>query len=394
MNLTPFLDRVLAFGEMRERAAHCAACSEVNLTPFLAGPVFDPVLDSFTPLSDAAFYEGHKMPPKPDDQTEINPAGGFLVFPPKRAHINPSDLQPSKESRFQLQESVVAKIEAIGRARVKIHKYRFPDNQIQLWQDDELVVLAQSVIASSEIEGEEVSVDLIPIIVSDEPHPLGDLDNAGSEVSQRLGVIRNIYKAYVWALKSPPLLMVSSDLILELHYRMFHDSLHYGPHAGKLKDAEVSVKGSKYLVETLTPARVPEALQCLCDRTNDAFMKNRTHQRKPLLTIIGEFIIDFLAIHPFRDGNGRLARLLSTYLLVRIGYHFSALYPMDTIINDRRAEYFEALFSGQRNWYCEDEDLTQWIEFYVDAIHEQWERAHRKLKRAHENQRGAPADWN
>lgn len=328
------------------------------------------------------------MPLKPDDRTEIDPDGGHSLIPPKHTKIDPPDLQPSRTSRFQLQESLVAKIEAIGRARVKIHKYKFPDDQYQLWQaEDELFVLAQSVIASSEIEGEEVSVDLIPMIVNDEPNQFEHERNPSAEIQQRLGVVRNIYKTYIWALTNPPQQIVSPEFILELHYRMFHDSPHYGAHAGKFKDIQVNVKGTKYLVETLTPIRVPEALQKLCERTNLAFLRNRTHQSKPLLTIIGEFIIDFLAIHPFRDGNGRLARLLSTYLLSRIGYHFSAIYPMDTVINDSRAEYFEALFSGQRNWYTPDEDLTQWIEFYIDAIYEQWARAHRKLKRTQELRR-------
>jgi Fic family protein len=325
------------------------------------------------------------MPLKPDDQTEISPAGGYFVFPPRQTKINPADLEPKNVSRFKLREPLVAKIEAIGRARVKIYEYKFPDDPHRLWQDEEeLSVLAQSVIASSEIEGEEVSVDIIPLIVSDEPNQIDDPSDSGSEVRQRLGVVRSIYKAYVWALTNQPQQMVSPEFICELHYRMFCDSTYYGPYAGKLKDAEVNVQGSRYYVETLASARVPEALRCLCDRTNDSFRRNRTQQSKPLLTIIGEFVIDFLAIHPFRDGNGRLARLLSTYLLDRIGYHFSAIYPMDTIINDRRAEYFEALFSGQRNWYTIDEDLTQWIEFYVDAIYEQWERAHRKLRHAQE----------
>ena len=57
------------------------------------------------------------------------------------------------------------------------------------------------------------------------------------------------------------------------------------------------------------------------------------------------------------------------------------LYPLDSIINEWREEYFEALFNSQQNWYSENEDLSEWVTFYIDAVYEQWERAYRALQR-------------
>ncbi len=332
------------------------------------------------------------MPILPDDRTEIAPEGGLRIIPPKSTTIDSETLIPANSSRFILTQSLAAKIEAIARARLKYARITEPSSSLSTqtrWsQHDNLSALAQSVIASSEIEGEEISVDLIPVILNDEG--IGDSNiKPTDELSQRLTVVRNIYKAYLWALTSSRVdnEYVSKEFICELHNRMFCDSSHYSAFAGKLKDRDVEVRGSVYLVKTLSYTKTSEALQKLCDRTNLAFRRNRSHQESPLITIIGEFLLDFLAIHPFLDGNGRIARLLSTYLLDRVGYHFSSIYPMDTIINESRAEYFEALFLGQRNWYTKHEDLTTWIEFYVDAVYEQWERAHRKLKRAESTQR-------
>lgn len=328
------------------------------------------------------------MPVYPDDRTEIAPQGGVRLIPPKSTSIDSESLTPANSSRFKLSQPLAAKIEAIARARVKYRQLTEPSASHPRWsQHDNLSALCQSVIASSEIEGEQISVDLIPVILNDEG--IGDSNlKPTDELSQRLTVVKNIYKAYLWALTSSRVNneYVSMDFICELHNRMFCDSSHYSTFAGKLKDQEVVVQGSVYLVKTLSYTKTREALQKLCDRTNLAFRRNKSHQESPLITIIGEFLLDFLAIHPFRDGNGRIARLLSTYLLDRVGYHFSSIYPMDTIINENRAEYFESLFSGQRNWYSKDEDLTNWIEFYVDAVFEQWERAHRKLKRAESTQ--------
>jgi Fic family protein len=91
-------------------------------------------------------------------------------------------------------------------------------------------------------------------------------------------------------------------------------------------------------------------------------------------------VVDFLAIHPFSDGNGRTARLLSTYLLERAGYHFARFYSLDTIILERQQAYYKALFDSQREWYKESEDLTPWVEFYLNAIFTQWLRAHEAIR--------------
>lgn len=329
------------------------------------------------------------MSPKPDDRSEINPEGGFRFIAPNKTTINPPYLSPAKDNRFNLSQPLVAKIEAIARARVKVVRYLDlkPETEVSIWESEEhQTVLAMSVNASSEIEGEEVHADLIPLILNESTKPESGAPIT-PELSHRLEVVRQIYKTYLWALKSDKKELVSSDFILEVHRRMFGGSDHYSKFAGSFKTQEVVVAGSRYHVETLPAAKVKEAIDSLCARTNRDFGRNRSSKDKPLLTIIAEFIIDFLAIHPFQDGNGRTARLLSTYLLDRIGYHFSSVYPIDSIINERRAEYFQALFSGQRNWYTEHEDLTEWVDFYIDAVFEQWERAHSKIRRAEAKQR-------
>jgi Fic family protein len=331
------------------------------------------------------------MPIKPDDRTEIDPKGGNQVHAPNQAIIDPAHLYPERNSRFRITESLAAKIEAIARARVKIARYVNSDDVKSLWEtEDHQIALAMSVNASSQIEGEEIHASLVPLILNEATEPE---ENRGitPELAHRLDVARNIYKAYLWTLTSEPRDILSSEFILEVHRRMFSASDHYAEFAGAFKKKEVVVSGRLYHVKTLPSSRVPEAIEKLCERVNKDFEKNRKSKEKPLLTIIAEFILDFLAIHPFRDGNGRTARLLSTYLLERVGYHFSPIYPIDSVINERRAEYFQALFSGQRNWYTEHEDLTQWVEFYVDAIFEQWERAYRKIKRAQEIERSKSA---
>lgn len=327
------------------------------------------------------------MPLKPDEKTEIDPRGGYRSFPPNQTKINPTHLDPIKANRFSMSQTLAAKIEAIARARVKVARYVHSTDIRSVWETEEhQTVLAMSVNASSEIEGEEIHAELIPLILNESTKP-----EAGApitpELNHRIDVNRSIYKAYLWALTTHPKEMVSPEFILSVHERMFANALHYKDFAGKFKTREVVIAGSRYHVDTLPCARVEEAIRRLCIRTNKDFARNRSNKDKALLTIIAEFLVDFLAIHPFQDGNGRTARLLSTYLLERVGYQFSAIYPIDAIINEQRAEYFQALFSAQRNWYSTHEDLTEWVNFYIDAVFQQWERAHSKIKRAESKER-------
>jgi Fic family protein len=321
------------------------------------------------------------MTSKPDDKASIDRKGGWAASAANQATINPESLDPKNNDRFKISQSLAAKIEAIARGRTHVERYINSDEANSVWvSEPHQMALAISVNASSQIEGEEIHATLIPLILNEATEPAeGPLS---PELKHRLGVVRSIYKTYMWALTTEQPEMVSPPFILEIHRRMFSASEHYDGFAGKFKDKEVVVSGAKYHVKTLPSAKTEEAIKRLCERVNGDFARNRSDKEKPLLTIVAEFLVDFLAIHPFTDGNGRTARLLSTYLLERIGYHFAPIYPIDSIINERRAEYFQALFSAQRDWYSGQEDLTEWIEFYLDAVLEQWERAYRTIKRA------------
>jgi Fic family protein len=145
----------------------------------------------------------------------------------------------------------------------------------------------------------------------------------------------------------------------------------------------VAIEGGIYAVKTLPPEKSELFLRELCQRVNASLTSGDPSR---FLTT-AEFILDFLAIHPFHDGNGRTARLLSTYLLERCGYHFARFYPLDNVILENRDAYYEALFRAPRRWYEADEDLSPWIEFYTDMVFNQYGRALQRVKDAHVRQR-------
>jgi len=285
-------------------------------------------------------------------------------------------------ARFEVQRLTASTGDEWPEVLAQSRKLPANGDPIDLVSPDEVIPsIAQSVYASTRIEGEEVFVEDMPLAI------VGKADlRQPDQDDYRIRVLgaQDAYKAYVWALAHPTPLsgggVVSSEFILELHARMFSRSKPAVAGRLKSKPNQVAV-GERVLITMLAPERVPEFLDRLCDRINGDFRVAETSGRYSKLLAIGEFIVDFLAIHPFADGNGRSARLLSTYLLEQAGFRFARFYSLDSVILDRHAEYYQVLLASQRGWYTEDEDLSPWIDFYLSCVFAQWLRAHEEIRR-------------
>lgn len=301
--------------------------------------------------------------------------GGFDF---NQSAVNPVRAEP----RYNLSLQTLGRIERLAKARFVIAEKApyFDPTKLDKQDEDTIRSIALSVFASSEIEGEGVSADYVEAFVTAHTEPG---ENVDVELRQRLQAHRDIIDTYFWALnlKSEPVL--TYDFVLEAHQRMFHKTK--GSAAGRIKDKEVRIHwrrhdGTLVDVPTISAERAEEFLRSLCERTSDMFRVAQEAAETPMLLAVAEFACDFLTIHPFLDGNGRLSRLLSTYLLERGGYHFSRIYPLDQIVLDSRAAYYEALNSSQRYWHSPQEDLTPWVDYFVGAVFEQWERAFRRIR--------------
>src|SRR5438477_7310909 len=86
------------------------------------------------------------------------------------------------------------------------------------------------------------------------------------------------------------------------------------------------------------------------------------------LILIANFIFEFLAIHPFQDGNGRTSRLLSNLMLIQNEYHFTTLASHEKIIESHKVDYYLALNKSQSSWKTEKEDITPWIIFFLSVV--------------------------
>ncbi|MDO8505171.1 MAG: Fic family protein [bacterium] len=121
-----------------------------------------------------------------------------------------------------------------------------------------------------------------------------------------------------------------------------------------------------------TPAYLaPKEMQELMEWTMSALQNNTYH---PLLTI-GSFLVEFLNIHPFLDGNGRTSRVLTNLLLLKAGYAYMPYVSHEKLVEDNKDEYYIALRRSQKTFRKENEDIVPWLNFFLDIFLEQSKRA-------------------
>lgn len=161
---------------------------------------------------------------------------------------------------------------------------------------------------------------------------------------------------------------VQSNYILQLHGEMLkHTAFSY---AGKYKttpnEIDMALENGEKVVlfKTLEPYETPDAVECLCAEYNNAILEGIVD---PLI-IMPTFILDFLCIHPFNDGNGRMSRLLTLLLLYRCGYKVGQYISIEKAIADTKETYYEVLQQADQNWYEGENDPKPFIRYMLGII--------------------------
>ena len=163
---------------------------------------------------------------------------------------------------------------------------------------------------------------------------------------------------------------LSERYIHQLHGILLKHSRKDQSHKGKYKNVSNQVvanypDGTKRIIfKTTEPALTAYEMQNAIKWTNERFTKKDTH---PLLTV-ATFVYEFLSIHPYQDGNGRLSRLLTTLLMMQQDYKFIQYVSFENIIETQKEEYYRALMDGQKNRYKKTELINKWIVFFLECM--------------------------
>lgn len=131
------------------------------------------------------------------------------------------------------------------------------------------------------------------------------------------------------------------------------------------------------IFETASPFETPLRMQQLVAWTAKTLEQKTTH---PLLSI-AIFVVHFLAIHPFQDGNGRLSRILTTLLLLKMGYEYVPYSSLEHVIEANKDGYYRALRESQKNLGKEGETLLPWVIFFLRALKSQKDNLLAKVER-------------
>jgi len=152
---------------------------------------------------------------------------------------------------------------------------------------------------------------------------------------------------------------------------------HYKTNANSVAAFDENGEQIGIVFETATPFDTPRLMTELLAWVNDERQKAVLH---PLL-IVGIFIVVFLEIHPFQDGNGRLSRVLTTLLLLQAGYAYVPYSSLESVVEANKEAYYLALRQTQATIHTNTPDWQPWLMFFLRSLTEQIQRLEKKLAR-------------
>jgi Fic family protein len=177
---------------------------------------------------------------------------------------------------------------------------------------------------------------------------------------------------------------VTENHIRQLHRDLLRHSSKDQRHRGAWKTAPNSIAAFDeagrqlgVVFETATPFDTPGRMAELIDWYSAAIQNRDLH---PLL-LIGVFVVVFLEIHPFQDGNGRLSRVLTTLLLLRAGYAYVPYSSLESVIEQSKEAYYLALRQTQGTIRSDSPDWEPWLGFFLSALQRQMHRLRAKIER-------------
>jgi Fic family protein len=178
-------------------------------------------------------------------------------------------------------------------------------------------------------------------------------------------------------------LPLTENIIKQFHGILLRFSTKDERHRGEYKKFPNNVeafdekgKSVGVIFESAAPFDTPFKMTRLVEWTNSQLSSREIH---PIL-VIGYFVIQFLAIHPFQDGNGRLSRILTTILLLRAGYSYVPYSSLERIVEANKDRYYLALRRGQATFDKGDKQLNDWLNFFLEILQKQMTELEKKLQ--------------
>ena len=240
------------------------------------------------------------------------------------------------------------------------------------------VATIESIGSSTRIEGSKLSDSEVEKLLSNlSIQSFASRDE--QEVAGYAETMEQIFQSWEY-------IPLTENHVRQLHRDLLRHSDKDERHRGNYKTSPNSVaafdehgKQIGIVFETASPFDTPRLMLELIEWTNAALETKSLH---PLL-VVGVFTVDFLAIHPFQDGNGRLSRILTTLLLLRCGYAYTPYSSLESVIENSKEGYYLALRQTQTTIRTDAPNWQPWLLFFLRALHQQMKRLEKKVEQEH-----------
>lgn len=249
--------------------------------------------------------------------------------------------------------SIVNQLRAIdrGQGREEVFLRQHPEALVALTE----IARIQSTEASNEIEGIKAPRKRIAALVAEKTTP----QNRSEEEIAGYRAVLDLIHANAQDIPFRP------SVVEQLHRDLYQFT---GVPAGHWKTAENAITETgadgeeRTRFQTLSALETPAAMKELHEAYDQAQGKHH-----PAL-LIGCYVFDFLAIHPFRDGNGRMSRLLTLLALYRAGFEVGRYISLERLISDTKETYYDALGAAGPGWHNDQHDVKPWLSYFLGIL--------------------------
>ena len=261
----------------------------------------------------------------------------------------------------------------------KIHEYKGKQEIFLRRKPVELkrlieIAKVQSVEASNRIEGIVTTNSRLKRLMADKTTPQNRDEEEILGYRNVLNLVHENYDA----------IPVRSNYILQLHKELLkYTNYSYG---GRFKTVPNEIdmfleNGEKVtLFKPLEPYETPDAVNSICENFQTALNKESADE----LILIPCFILDFLCVHPFNDGNGRMSRILTLLALYRSGYFVGQYVSIEKAIADTKEAYYAVLQKADKGWHEENNDPEPFIKYMLGVILSCYREFEKRLTVVHE----------
>lgn len=273
------------------------------------------------------------------------------------------------EKRIPLSHGLVKTLTLLHEYRGKEQLFRQQTPQVLEALRQSAVI--QSVESSNRIEGVVAKRGRVKQIVAEKSAPR---DRPESEIAGYRDVLDTIHGGHDG-------IRLSNGVVKQLHQMLFAKTAERGG-IWKVDANRIERKYPDGRIEIRFEPPPPHLTETLMTELHEGLVRTLKEQSVDPLLVIPAYILDFLCVHPFRDGNGRMARLLALLLLYQQGFGVGRFISLEKIIEGSKETYYETLHASSQGWRDGDHMLTPWTDYFLGTLVDAYRQFEERIEKS------------